>query len=139
MAVYGGPGREYDPWRHAAAIHLDVREGPLRRGRWGEYHRATHTATLAEGMTRREARSVLAHEVQHAIARDAPSRYGLIADRQEMLARRRAAALLVDPGEYRAAELVFGADLAAIADELDVIPEVLADWRLAVRSVSVRV
>lgn len=111
---------------------MQVIESRLRRHRWGEYHDADRTIVLALGMTRRAQRSVLAHECQHAQARDVHSMFGPIDRRQERRARLAASRLLITASEYAAAEALYGPHDAFLADELDVIPEVLRDWRQAV-------
>ena len=132
-------GKAYSPWEHAEILGVPVETQWLRGRRWGEYHAGTHTIRLDRRLLRVEARSILAHEVQHAIHRDVPSGFGPVDARMERRARLNAALLLVDPHEYAEAEaLCDGAD-CGIAHALDVIPEVLADWRMAVRTVGVRV
>jgi len=139
MPIYGGPGLDYDPDAHAEALGLRIIERRLRRPRWGEYHDAERTVVLHPDMTRRARRCILAHECQHGIYRDVPTIFGPINDGQERRARLGAARLLVSPVEYALAEALYGPNDAAIAAELDVIPEVLADWRIAVRTVGVQV
>lgn len=80
-------------------------------------------------MTHREARSTLAHEVQHALAGDTGSWFGPVRRKQELLAERRAALVLIDADEYAAAERLREGHLASIAFDLDVIPEVVRTWR----------
>lgn len=137
MAAYGGPGKNYDPWAHAEALGVCVREGRLPALRWGEYRDTQRLIMLAKGMTRRGQRSVLAHEVQHAERRDVSTLFGPLHERQERRARLAAAQLLVSPLEYAVAEALHGPLDAYIADELDVIPEVLADWRMAVHTLRI--
>jgi Zn-dependent peptidase ImmA (M78 family) len=126
---YGGTGRLYDPWLHAEGLGVRVIEGRLRRNRWGEYRDADRLIVLARGMTHRSQRTVLAHEVQHAITRDVLSLYGAFDNRLERRARINAAAHLICPTEYAEAERLFGPHDAYIADELNVVVEVLSDWR----------
>lgn len=102
----------------------------------GAYEHATRTVTMVRGMSHREARSTLAHEVQHALAGDVPSPFGLIRQRQELLARRRTAQVLIDPDEYAQAELLRGPYSAAIAHELDVTMRVVDDWQQMLRAMS---
>lgn len=118
----------YDPWAHAHALGLTIVERRLRHGNRGEYWHRDRLIGMQRGMTHREARSVLAHEVQHALAGDIPSPWGLITHRQEQRARRATARLLVDADEYAAAEHLRGPHLAAIAHELDVTIHVIRDW-----------
>lgn len=125
-------GTQYDPWAAAHALGLTVVERRLRHGHRGEYWHRDRTIGLAPRMSHREARSVLAHEVAHALAGDVPSPWGLVTQRQEMRARRATARLLVDTDEYAEAEAMRGPHLAAIAHDLDVTIHVIVDW-LALR------
>lgn len=131
-------GRVYDPWKHADELGVDVVEGRLQRDWRGAYDHTARRITLAAGMSHREARSTLAHEVQHALAGDVPSPWGLITERQELLANRRAALALIDPDEYAVAERLRGGYIAGIAHELDVTNAVVRTWlalhRIAVAS-----
>ena len=121
--------RAYDPWAHAHDLGVEVTEGRLPRGWRGCYDHSRFRITLVRGMSHREARSTLAHEVQHAIAGDIASPWGLITQRQELLATRRSALMLIDPAEYAEAERLRGGYLAGIAHELDVTAAVVLAWR----------
>lgn len=132
-------GREYDPWAHAEELGVSVIEARLRGDLWGEYRHHDRLIVLRRGMTHREARCVLTHEIMHSLAGDTPTRLGHLHRLRERRADLSAALLLVVPHEYAAAEDLYGPLDACIAAELDVIPEVLADWRMAVRTVGVRV
>lgn len=129
-------GTAYDPWAAASAMGLTIIERRLRYGHRGEYWHRDGTIALAPRMSHREARSVLAHELQHAITGDVPSPWGLIAHRQEMRARRATARLLIDADEYAAAELLRGPHLPAIAHDLDVTIHVVRDWLALRRAVA---
>lgn len=121
-------GTAYDPWHHADQLLLRVEQRRLAHGIRGLYLHDERQIFLAPGMTRRQARSTLAHEVQHALAGDRPTKFGPVHQRQEARARRGAAAMLVDPSEYAVAEDLCGPNLAAIAYELEVTLQVVADW-----------
>ena len=121
-------GKDYDPWVVADRLGIEVMERRLRHGRRGEYWHRERLILLAPQMSHREARSVLAHELQHAAAGDIPSPWGIITHRQEQRARRATARVLIDPSEYAAAEDLRGPHLAAIAHELDVTIHVIHDW-----------
>lgn len=127
--AHGGIGRAYCPWRHAETLGVDVVEQPLKRLRWGQYVDHERTIYLAPGLTDVEARSTLAHEVQHAIRRDGPTVFGGLMVRQEWLAMQGSAALLVSAAEYAEAENLYGPSVAGIARELHVIPEIVLQWR----------
>lgn len=128
----GARGRRYDPWAHAQSLGVSVIEARLRGTLWGEYRHHDGLIVLRRGMTRREARCTLTHELMHAIAGDAPTRFGHLHRLRERRADWSAALLLVCPDEYALAEALYGPHRAALAAELDVIPEVIDDWRLAV-------
>ncbi|WP_276923356.1 ImmA/IrrE family metallo-endopeptidase [Corynebacterium pyruviciproducens] len=74
-------------------------------------------------------RSCLAHELAHAYFRDEVSE-----PRIERRADQWAAQLLISPAEYRAAELLVGAHVGALAYELEVTPAVVETWRACYRS-----
>lgn len=120
--------KSYDPWGHAQSLGLVIVEKRLRHGRRGEYSHDDGTVLLAPGMSLRECRSVLAHEVQHALVGDVPSRSRLVNARQELRARRATARALIDPSEYAAAERLRGPHLASIAYDLNVTVHVINDW-----------
>lgn len=128
-------GRRYDPHQHAHSLGVTVVEGRPRLGGWGEYSHASRTITLRSGLSRREARCTLAHELQHAIAGDIACRSSWFAARMERRADEAAAILLVDPVEYREAEAMHNGHLPSIAYDLDVTPEVLLDWQRMCREV----
>jgi len=121
-------GLEYDPWDHASLLEVEVIERRLPPGWRGAYNHIDRLILLAPGMSNREARSTLAHEVQHAASGDVPSPFGLIAHRQELLADKRAMELLIDPVEYAIAEGLQDGRLPDIAHELNVTMKVLNVW-----------
>lgn len=69
-------------------------------------------------------RSCLAHELAHAFFRDEVSE-----PRIERRADQWAAQLLISPAEYKAAELLVGPSVGALAWELEVTPQVIETWR----------
>ena len=122
-------GLDYDPWRHAERLQLTVEEHRLAGRRRGEYRHGERLIVLALGMSHREARSTLAHEIQHAVAGDLPTPFGPLHRRQEIRARRGAAHLLIDVDEYAAAEQLRDGHLRSIAADLDVTWRIVLDWR----------
>lgn len=125
----------FDPWAEAQRLGITVVERPLVRGRRGEYWHHERRIHLAEGLNYRQARATLTHELMHALAGDVPSPFGLISDRQELLARRRTAVALVDPVEYSEAERLRDGHVPGIAHDLDVTTRVVEDWRALVRAI----
>lgn len=122
----------YDPDAVARAMGLSVLEANLPRGHRGEYWHGERLILLAPGMTYRERRSTLAHELQHAIAGDMPSPFGPVQRKAELLARRRTAHALIDVVEFAESERLRDGHLPSIARDLDVTTQVVADW-LALR------
>lgn len=123
-------GKRYDPWAHANELEVEVVHGRLHRNWRGAYDHIGRRIILAKGMSFREERSTLAHEVQHALAGDMASPFGLLTLRQELLARRGAAQMLICPAEYADAEETRGGYLQAIAHELEVTIRIITDWRI---------
>lgn len=122
-----------EPHLHAEQLGVPVEYGRLRDGRKGEYRHRESRIVLRPGMSRRQERCTLAHEIQHALAADVRSVFGLVNARQEARADIRAAQMLIDLDEYRAAERLHGPHSGAIADELDVTLHMLSVWRQSSR------
>ena len=121
-------GSAFDPWVEAERLQLCVEERRLRSGHLGEYHHARALILLAPGMTFRQARSTLTHELMHARAGDRPTHLGFLHAKQERRARIATAELLVDPQEYASAEQLVGPHADMIARYLDVDAQVVSDW-----------
>jgi hypothetical protein len=122
-------GTHYRPIEHAASLGLEVTHGRLRDGRKGEYRHRDRLIVLRRGLSERQERCTLTHEVMHALAGDVRSCFGPVTARQELRADRAAAWWLICPEEYRIAEALHGAHPGAIADELDVTLHRLEVWR----------
>jgi hypothetical protein len=122
-------GLDYDPWQHAERLSLTVEERKLPSRHRGEYHHGERLILLAPGLNHREARCTLTHEILHALAGDTPSPFGPLHRRQEIRARRGAAHLLIDAGEYAAAEQLRDGHLRSIAYDLEVTVRIVTDWR----------
>ena len=67
-------------------------------GLLGGYHEPTGTIVLASGMTARQYRSVLAHELAHALHKDTHKECNQAVERKRDL---QAAEWLIDPEEFR--------------------------------------
>lgn len=91
----------------------------------GDYDHATRVIRLQSGMAHRLLRSVLAHEVAHAVFEDIPSRNVPANAKQERRADEWAALQLVDLIEYRDAELLHDGNVALMAQALDVIEDIV--------------
>lgn len=108
-------------------LGLHVVEAPGRTR--GGFTPASATIRLAPGMTARTARSVLAHEVAHAVLGHRPTEQHDERARQEREADDWAARLLITPEAYSSAESLCGPHLAPLAFELGVTVEIVAAFR----------
>ncbi|MBN6192515.1 MULTISPECIES: ImmA/IrrE family metallo-endopeptidase [Microbacterium] len=115
----------------AEDLGLRVIERPGRTR--GGFDPATGTIRLAPGMSRRTARSVLAHELGHAHLGHRPTEVPHTRERQERAADEWAARLLLTPQAYAAAERARGAHLASLAFELDVTVEIVVAFQRLLR------
>ncbi|MDP1878016.1 MAG: ImmA/IrrE family metallo-endopeptidase [Actinomycetota bacterium] len=118
----------YDPYAAAAGMGLSVFEANLPNRHLGEYWHDHRMILIVPGLTYRETRSVLTHEVAHAIAADYITLSGPIRRTQELRARRVTARLLIDPEEFADSCKLRDGHVSTIAHDLDVIPQVVADW-----------
>lgn len=105
---------------------LDLRVEYARfRDRDGEYRHDLKRIRLREGMTPRRTRSILAHELGHAVFEDVPSMFGPVNARQERRADEWAAARLISIDRYREVELIREGHIASMAHDLNVIPRLV--------------
>lgn len=110
----------YSPWVDLATrVHLTLIWKPLI-GRVGEYLHLEQRITLDPRMTRRQARSVLAHELVHAEHADVVTMCNAVNLRQEQAADRIAARRLIDISDLGDAMLACENHLSAMAVELRV-------------------
>ena len=121
-------GLAYDPFAHARELGLNISITPLKDDLSGAYSETERTIFLIPGMSGRERRSVLAHEIQHALAHDSPSAFGFVNFKQEKQADEKAALALIDEAEYRQAEEIHSAHIPTIAHALNVTEEVVETW-----------
>ncbi len=98
-------------------------------GTLGGYHAGSRTIRLKPGMTERTARSVLAHEIAHAIFEDRPTPYGPVRAKQERRANEWAALYLITPEAYAAAEERRGGHVGSMAYDLNVTVELVEGFR----------
>lgn len=101
----------------------------LPRDRDGEYIHDRRLIRLRSGMAERLHRSVLAHEVAHAVFADVPSMLGPVNAKQERRADEWAALRLITPEAYRRAESLHGSHNGALAVELGVITRIVAAYQ----------
>ncbi|MEJ6554071.1 ImmA/IrrE family metallo-endopeptidase [Microbacterium esteraromaticum] len=113
MAEVLGVAIEYEPLAH----------------RDGEYRHDLKLIRLREGMTLRMERSILAHELAHAVFGDAPSAYGPVNAKQERRADEWAALRLINVEAYRDAEQRWDGHVGAMAYDLGVISRLVETYR----------
>ena len=95
----------------------------------GWYDHARRTIRTRRGMSARQYRSVLAHELGHAAYGDTPTGNGHYDQRQERRADEYAARLLISPIEFEAAAAWHQGHLPAIAAALEVTNHILTTWQ----------
>ena len=122
-------GLEYDPRPHAESLGIAIRSSELPPGWRGAYSHFRRTIYIVEGMSIREERSTLAHEVAHAIAGDEFTDFSFFSDKQEKRANLFASRALIDFEEYRRAEKLHGPHLPSLAYELNVTEFVIHFWQ----------
>ena len=89
----------YDPYAHAHTLGVDIVWGTPGHGMLGRYDHASRTITLREGMRTRQERSVLAHELVHAVRGDEHDAWDAsYSARRERSCDLLAAENLIDPG-----------------------------------------
>lgn len=113
----------------AAMIGVRIEYAMLPPDRDGEYRWKHNVIRLRRGMTARLHRSVLAHELAHAVFGDVPSRFGPVHLKQERRAEEWAALRLIDRHEYRRAEAMHEGHAGAMAVELGVVRSVVEAYR----------
>jgi hypothetical protein len=121
-------GLAYDPWSHAGFLRIPVSYRTLPLHWRGAFELGENAIYLAEGMSHREERSTLAHEVQHALAGHSRSSDEATALEQERLADFRAAQCLINPIEYEEVALLHNSHIPGIAFELRVTRKVVEVW-----------
>lgn len=108
----------YSPWADLASRPEVALEWADLRDRLGEYVHDLQLIRLRRGMLRRQARSVLAHELRHHDASDTPTGCPVLDARQENRADREAARLLIDLRDLGDALALHDGHLGAVAVEL---------------------
>lgn len=101
-----------------------------RRGHHrGGYHDGLRQIRINPGMSQRVTRSFLAHEIAHALFRDAPTHYGPVKAKQERRAWEWAAMYLVTPEGFAEAEHHRGGHGPSMAYDLGVTVEIIDAFR----------
>ncbi|WP_413316879.1 ImmA/IrrE family metallo-endopeptidase [Agrococcus sp. 1P02AA] len=112
-----------DLLRLCRQLGVRVDSAPLPAGWLGAYDHARRRILLTVGLTPVEERSVLAHELGHAVFMHAGA-----SDAAERAAERFAARLLIDPLQL-ASVCAWARDDQEIAEALDVTPDVVRAYR----------
>ncbi len=116
--------RLHELFQHCAALGVHVEWGDLGELRRGEFRRDTNTIVLNHRLTGPQVVACLAHELGHARLG-----HGCSTPANERRAWDYAAALVIAPDEYAAAEARVGPDPAALAVELAVTRRLIEAWR----------
>jgi len=106
------------------ACSLGIKVVESSKARFGYFCRDTGTIVVPTGVPARLRRSMIAHELVHAV-------YGhTVSDaKSERQADEYAARLLITEKEHRRAETMFGQDVDMLAYELNVAPSLIIAWR----------
>jgi Zn-dependent peptidase ImmA (M78 family) len=111
-------------------LRVVERSGPT----WGGFDPRTRTIRVSPGMSARATRSVLAHELAHAVLGHVPAPHGALQRvRQEQRADEWAARLLISPAAYAEAEATRGPHPASLAFELGVTVELVYAFQRLLR------
>lgn len=110
-------------------LQLIEQPGPSRGG----YRPATATIRVDPGMSARTTRSIVAHELGHAVLGHEPTGDPTIRARQELRADEWAARLLITPEAYAEAEALRGAHPASMAFELGVAIDLVFAYQRLLR------
>lgn len=116
----------YSPWAELTATDLELEWQSLPGRRLGEYHRASGLILLDPAMPRRQARSVLCHELRHHQFGDVGAPCVHENRKQEMRADKAAARLLIDLDDLGDAIVTHDHHQGAVAVELRVSGIMLA-------------
>jgi Zn-dependent peptidase ImmA (M78 family) len=111
-------------FQHCADLGVQVEWRDLGETRRGEFRRLTNTIVLNSRLTGTQALACLAHELGHAFLGHSCS-----TPANEQRAWEYAAAQLITPADYSAAEARVGPETAALAIELAVTPRLIEGWR----------
>lgn len=121
----------------AAIVGVRIEYAILPPDRDGEYRWRHNVIRLRRGMTARLHRSVLAHELAHAVFGDVPSRFGPVMAKQERRAEEWAALRLIDHDDYRRAEELHEGHAGAMAESLGVVRSIVEAYRTVLLRIEV--
>ncbi|KAA0961203.1 ImmA/IrrE family metallo-endopeptidase [Microbacterium sp. ANT_H45B] len=111
----------------AIDVHIEYRSLPADRD--GQYVHARRVIYLRPGIHSRHHRSVLAHELAHALWGDVPSKFRPVNAKQERRAEEWAALRLIDLDTYRYLEGVHHGRAAGMAVELGVMKSIVLAYQ----------
>lgn len=97
-------------------------------GEKGRWYSNTRTISIRRDLGWVNARCTLAHELGHALNNHDSRAEAWLRDRQEREADIFAANVLIDPSEYKSAELLYGPRYGAIAHEIGVTVHLIKVW-----------
>lgn len=117
---------QYSPWAELSDTDLELVWRDLPARRLGEYHRSTGLIVLSPKMCRRQARSVLCHELRHHEYADVGVACATANARQEIRANKEAARLLIDIRDLGESLVAHDHNQGAVAVELRVSAVMLA-------------
>jgi Zn-dependent peptidase ImmA (M78 family) len=95
----------------------------------GEYRHDLKRIFLRAGMTLRMERSILAHELAHAVFEDVPSKHGPVNAKQERRADEWASLRLISIDDYKDAEQRWNGHIGAMSYDLCVISRLVEAYR----------
>lgn len=98
-------------------------------GEKGRWYSDTRTISLRKDLHPTLRYCTLAHELGHALNNHDSKAEAWLRDRQEREADIFAANVLIDPSEYKSAELLYGPHPGAIAQELGVTNHLVTVWQ----------
>lgn len=113
----------------ADSLGVTIHYRALHDDRDGQYVHASKAIHLRPGLHARHHRSVLAHELAHAVFGDVPSRFGPVTAKQERRAEEWAALRLIDHDDYRQLEHAYGPHSSGIAQELGVMTSIVKAYQ----------
>lgn len=113
----------------AEEIGVRIEYAVLPPDRDGEYRRKYRVIRLRRGMSARLHRSVLCHELCHAVFDDEPSKFGPVNMKQEGRADEWAAMRLITHEDYVRAETIHDGHAGAMAVELGVVRSIVEAYR----------
>lgn len=111
----------------AIGVRIEYRDLPADRD--GQYVHARRVIYLRPGMHARHHRSVLAHELAHALWGDVPSKFGPVNAKQERRAEEWAALRLIDRDDFRYFEMVHEGRAAGMALDLGVMTSIVKAYQ----------